>query len=121
MGYRGLVFAGLALSAVMLSGCGGVCDEDTLQTVSSPGGLYSVSVISADCPGASKTQSVVLRSLAGLIKGSKVVAVYDDSDDRHPARISVRWELDRKLIIHGHGAKIWSFQPNWHAIRVDER
>lgn len=110
----------LAFSGLTLSGCG-MCTDETLHESQSPGGMYSVSIVSSDCVGTSKTRQVVLHNLEGMFKDSKAVAIFDDSDPDNPVVISARWQLDQKLIIHGHGARVWSFEPYWHTVQVEER
>lgn len=110
----------LAVASLTLAGCG-MCTEETLDEHTSPGGLYSVAVVSSDCVGTSKSQQVVLRKLAGAFRDKRAVAIFDDSDADNPADISVNWLKDEKLVIHGHGAKVWSFQPDWHTVHVEAR
>ena len=110
----------LAFGGLTLAGCG-MCTDETLGESLSPGGMYSVSIVSSDCVGTSRTMQVVLHNLDGMFKDSKAVAIFDDSDGDDPADVSAKWQLDDKLIIQGHGARVWSFEPNWHKVQVEER
>ncbi len=116
------VTAGLLLSgAFALGGCGALCRADTQEERGAPGGRYSVSVETVDCVGTSRAKRVVMHNLDGMFKDSAAVAIYDDSDPDDPTEVTVHWELDRKLIIHGHGARVWSFQPYWHGVQIEQR
>ncbi len=116
---RALFVLMITVAAAGLAGCG-LCTEETVSESGSPGGLYNAAIISSDCVGTSKSREVVLHNLGGF-KDSKAVAFFDDSDGDNPADVTIRWQMDSKLIIHGHGARVWSFQPNWHDVQVEER
>ena len=111
------------LPVLMLGGCGevGMCSKTSLDSHDSPTGRYSVEIVSADCVGTSKAKWVVLHKLDGAFRGSKAVAVFDDSDPDADVAVSARWLSDRMVVIHAHGAKVWSFQPNWHDVRVVDK
>lgn len=111
----------MLIGTFALTGCGALCTVDTQEERGAPGGRYSVSVETADCAGQSRAKRVVMHNLGGLFKDSAAVAIYDDSDPDNPTEVSVHWELDRKLIIHGHGAHVWSFQPYWHSVHIEQR
>ena len=104
----------------MLPGCSelGMCKQESLSSRDSPSGRYSVEVVSADCVGTSKAKWVVVHQLEGGLKGSKTVAVFDDSDPDDEAQISVRWEDDTHLAIRTHGARPWSFVSGMSAPRA---
>ena len=114
------VFATLVLA---LSGCSelGMCSKESLFAIDSPDGRYQVEVVSADCVGTSKARWVVMKKLAGAFHDSKSVAIFDDSDPDIDLEISVKWVGSDRMVIHTHGAKVWSFQPNWHDVKIMEK
>ena len=118
-----LVLSGVALLALTLPACSelGMCKQDSVTSLDSPTGRYSAEVVSADCVGTSKAKWVVMHQLEGTFKGTKTVAVFDDSDPDNAADIRVGWEDDEHLDIRAHGAKPWSFSPFWHGITVVDR
>ncbi len=113
----------IAICGLILSGCNrlGLCTEDHVDVVVSPTGRYQVEIVSKDCVGASPVQEVLLRRTQGMMKGRTAVAVFDASNADKPVHLSVRWRDERHLMITARGAKVWSFQPNWHDVRVMER
>ncbi|ESQ83341.1 hypothetical protein AEAC466_13915 [Asticcacaulis sp. AC466] len=115
-----ILTAGLTLS---LTGCNrlGLCHEEHLKTIASPTGRYTVDIVAKTCVGSSAVKEVVLRRNEGLMKGGRTVATFDDAHPDRPADISVGWRGDRRIVIAAHGAKIWSFQPNWRDVRIMER
>ena len=123
MRYNVIRLTVLATAALILSGCSelGMCSKESLSSVDSPDGRYSVALVSADCVGTSKARWVVMKKLAGAFHDSKSVAIFDDSDPDAKLKISVKWEGNDKMIIHTHGAKVWSFQPNWHDVKIMEK
>ncbi len=108
---------------LILSGCNrlGLCTEEHVDMIMSPTGRYQVEIVSKDCVGASPVQEVSLRRVQGLMNGRTAVAVFDASNADKPVHLSVRWRDERHLMITARGAKVWSFQPNWHDVRVMER
>ena len=121
--YTAIGLTVVSLGALGLAGCSelGMCSKESLSTVDSPDGRYSVELVSADCVGTSKARWVVMKKLAGAFHDSKSVAIFDDSDPDVDLKISVRWVESDKVIIHTHGAKVWSFQPNWHDVKIMEK
>ena len=113
----------IACSSLILSGCNriGLCTEEHVDTIVSPAGRYQVDIISKDCVGASPVQEVFLRRVQGVMKGRTAVAIFDASNPDKPVHLSVRWRDERNLLITARGAKVWSFHPNWHDVRIMER
>lgn len=111
------------MAALSLAGCSelGMCSKEILSEVDSPDGRYSVELVSAKCVGTSKARWVVMKKLAGAFHDSKSVAIFDDSDPDIDLKISVKWVGNDSMIIHTHGAKVWSFQPNWHDVKIMEK
>jgi len=112
------------ISAVLLSGgCSevGLCNKDVLASDESPDGRYSVEVVSAKCFGTSRSREVVMHKLSGALHDSRPVAVFDDSDPDAEVRVNAVWSGSEQVIIHAHGARLWSFQPGWHDVRITEK
>jgi len=116
-------FALITICGLTLSGCNrlGLCTEEALDSVESPTGRYSAEIVSKDCAGSSAVVEVILLKTEARFSGKTAVAVFDDANPDRPADISVVWRGERRIVITAHGAKVWSFQPNWHEVRVMER
>ena len=123
MRYGCLNLAIVAIMALGFSGCSelGMCKKNSLFALDSPDGRYRVEVVSADCVGTSRARWVVMKTLDGAFHDSKSVAIYDDSDPDLDLKITVKWVGNDHMIIHTHGAKVWSFQPNWHDVKIMEK
>ncbi len=113
----------VSLMALAMSGCSelGMCSKESLFAIDSPDGRYRVEVVSADCVGTSRARWVVMKKLSGALHDSKSVAIFDDSNPDVDLKISVKWVGSDRMIIHTHGAKVWSFQPNWHDVKIMEK
>jgi hypothetical protein len=116
-------FVIIAVCGLTLSGCNrlGLCTEDHVDMIMSQTDRYQVEIVSKDCVGTSPVQEVLLRRTQGLMSGRTAVAVFDASNPDKPVNLSVKWQDERHLIITAGGAKVWSFQPNWHDVRIMER
>ena len=113
----------ISVCGLILSGCNrlGLCSEEHLDTIASPTGDYQAEIISKDCMAASPVQEVFLRRTQGMMNGRTAVAVFDASNPDKPVDLSVRWRGEHRIVITAHGAKVWSFQPNWRDVRVMEQ
>lgn len=113
----------IALWSLSLSGCNhlGLCSEEHIDTIASPTGHYEAEVVNKACVGASPVQEVFLRRAEGLMNGRTAVAIFDASNSEKPVDLTVKWRGEHRIVITAHGAKVWSFQPNWHDVRVMER
>jgi len=111
------------ICGLILSGCNrlGLCTEADVDVIVSPSGRYQAEIVNRDCVGSSPVQEVLLRRTQGLLTGHTAVAIFDASNAGKPVRLTVRWQDDRHLVITARGARVWSFQPNWHDVRVMER
>lgn len=118
-----LVIIAVPLCGLILPGCNrlGLCTEAHVDTIASPAGRYQAEIVNKDCLGASPVQEVLLRRTQGMLKGGTAVAVFDASNPDRPVRLSVRWQDERHLTVTAHGARVWSFQPNWRDVRIRER
>jgi len=108
--------------ALPLGGCShlGLCSKDVLSSDESPDGRYSLEIVSSKCMGTTKSREVVMRKLSGW-RDSRPVAVFDDSRPDVELRINAVWNGNDQVVIHAHGAKLWSFQPGWHDVRIIEK
>jgi hypothetical protein len=113
----------IAICGLILSGCNrlGLCTEEHIDTIGSPTGHYQAEIVSKDCVGTSPVQEVFLRRTQGVMKGRTAVAVFDASSSQKTSNLAVKWHGEHRIVITAHGAKVWSFQPNWHDVRVMER
>lgn len=113
----------VALCGLCLTGCSrlGLCTEAAVDSIESPTGRYNAEIVSKDCAGSSAVVEVVLLKTDARFDGRTAVAVFDAANPDRPANIHVSWRGEEKIIISAHGAKVWSFQPNWHGVRVMER
>ena len=113
----------IAVCGLTLPGCNrmGLCTEDHVEMIESPTGRYQAEVVSKDCVGASPVQEVLLRRTQGLMSGQTAVAVFDASNADKPVKLTIKWQDERHLVITARGARVWSFQPNWHDVRIMER
>lgn len=118
-----VVTLAFALAALCMGGCSrvGLCTKDVLSSDESPDGRYSVEVVSSKCFGATKAREVVMHKLTGAWHDSRPVAIFDDSDEDMEVRVNAAWDGDTQVVVHGHGAKLWSFQPGWHDVRIIEK
>ncbi|MGN6208104.1 hypothetical protein [Asticcacaulis sp.] len=118
--FRFILIAG---SSLILSGCNhiGLCTEEQVDTIDSPTGHYQAEVINKDCVWGSPVQEVFLRRTEGLMNGRTAVAIFDSSNPHKPVDLAVKWRGEHRIVITAHGAKVWSFQPNWRDVRVMER
>jgi hypothetical protein len=84
--------------ALMLGGCGAICENEISQTVRSPSGKMSAVVFNRGC-GATvglNTQVSVLQSSARLPNDGGNVLIVDDA-----VRLKIEWGSDAALRISG--------------------
>lgn len=113
----------IAACGLILPGCNrmGLCTEDHIEVIESPTSRYQAEIVNKDCVGTSPVQEVLLRRTQGLMSGRTAVAVFDASNADKPVKLTVKWHDERHLVITARGARVWSFQPNWHDVRIMER
>jgi len=112
----------MGLTSVALSGCGeiGMCSKTSLGSEDSPSGEYSVEMVRADCVAASKANWIVLQKTSGFLRERKIVAIVDATGD-HADKIKARWMSDKLLYVHARGASVWSFQPYWRDVQIEDK
>ena len=105
-----------------LAGCGevGMCSKTPMGAVASPSGDYSVEIVSADCLAASKANWVILQKTSGWLRERKIVAIVD-ATGANGAKLKARWMSDRLLYMRTRGAPVWSFQPYWRDVEIEDK
>lgn len=105
-----------------LAGCGevGMCSKTPMGAVSSPSGDYSVEIVTADCLAASKANWVILQKTSGWLRERKIVAIVD-ATGANSAKLKARWMSDRLLYMRTRGAPVWSFQPYWRDVEIEDK
>ena len=119
---RWAALAGLGVLGVTLGGCGeiGMCSKTSLGTEESPNGAYSVEMVTADCVAASKANWIILQKTSGWLRERKIVAIVDATGE-NAAKIKARWMSDRLLYVRTRGASVWSFQPYWRDVEIEDK
>ncbi|MGZ3298231.1 MAG: hypothetical protein ACXU8U_00010 [Asticcacaulis sp.] len=112
----------ILITGTVLSGCGeiGLCSKTPLDSQDSPGGQYKVEIIAADCLATSKADWVVLSRTSGLLRQRKIIAVVEAGDD-DTRRVKARWVTDQLLYVRSRGASVWSFQPYWRDVQIEDK
>ncbi len=112
----------LAMTASGLSGCGevGMCSKTSLGSDDSPGGQYSVEIVHARCLASAPADWVILQKTSGFLRERKIVAIFDASSDKSD-KVKARWATDRLLYVRDRGANVWSFQPYWRDVEIEDK
>jgi hypothetical protein len=114
--------AGLGVLSVALESCGeiGMCSKTSLGSEDSPNGAYSVEMVSADCVAASKANWIILQKTSGWLRQRKIVAIID-ATGANADKITARWMSDKLLYVRTRGASVWSFQPYWRDVQIEDK
>lgn len=114
--------AAMGVVSVGLSGCGevGMCSKTPLGSRLSPDGDYSVEMVTADCVAASRANWVILQKTSGWWRERKIVAIVD-ATGRNADTLRVRWMSERLLYMRTRGASVWSFQPYWRDVEIEDK
>jgi hypothetical protein len=122
MNTRLAVWAALGGLITLLSGCGevGMCSKTSLGSEDSPNGAYSVEMVTADCVAASKADWIILQKTSGWLRERKIVAIVD-ATGANAGKVRARWMSDRVLYVRTRGASVWSFQPYWRDVQIEDK
>jgi hypothetical protein len=112
----------MGLVGVALSGCGevGMCSKTSLGSVDSPNGEYSVEMVTAECVAASKANWIILQRTSGWLRERKIVAIVD-ATGANADKVKARWMSDRLLYVRTRGAPVFSFQPYWRDVEIEDK
>jgi hypothetical protein len=107
---------------VVLGGCGevGMCSKTSLGSEESPNGAYSVEMVTAECVAASKANWIILEKTSGWLRERKIVAIVD-ATGANADKLKARWMSDRVLYVRTRGAPVWSFQPYWRDVEIEDK
>jgi len=122
MNTRFAVLAAMGGWTALLSGCGevGMCSKTSLGSEDSPNGAYSVEMVTADCVAASKANWIILQKTSGWLRERKIIAIID-ATGANADKIKARWMSDRVLYVRTRGASVWSFQPYWRDVEIEDK
>ncbi len=114
--------AALGITAIALGGCGeiGMCTKTSLGSQDSPSGDYSVEIVGAECVATSRADWIILQKTSGWLRERKIVAIID-ATGANAGKIRARWMSDRRLYVRTRGAAVWSFQPYWRDVQIEDR
>ncbi len=107
---------------LLLGGCGevGMCSKTSLGSEESPSGAYSVEMVTADCVAASKSNWIILQKTSGWLRERKIVAIVD-ATGANADKVRARWMSDKLLYVRTRGAPVWSFQPYWRDVEIEDK
>ncbi len=97
-----------------------MCSKTSLGSEESPNGAYSVEMVTADCVAASRADWIILQKTSGWLRERKIVAIID-ATGANAEKVRARWRSDRVLYVRTHGAAVWSFQPYWRDVEIQDK
>ena len=97
-----------------------MCTKTSKGSVDSPDGSYSVEMVTAECVAASKANWIILEKTSGWLRERKIVAIVD-ATGANADGVRARWASDRLLYVRTRGASVWSFQPYWRNVEIEDK
>jgi len=112
----------MGVLGIALEGCGeiGMCSKTPLGSEDSPSGAYSVEMVTADCVAASKADWIILQKTSGWLRERRIVAIVD-ATGANADKVKARWMSDKLLYVRTSGASVWSFQPYWRDVQIEDK